>query len=74
MYYAILVNRSKTIKILANLIVQLVLKMLVAGEVADGGSQMLHYLKALTLRFMTVCEFTWQSVAIKMCALHNAEK
>ena len=37
-------------------------------------TKMLHYLKALTLRFMTVCEFTWQSVAIKIWALHNADK
>ena len=47
--------------------------MLVTPKVADGGSQMLHYLKALTLRVMTVCELTWESAGIKRYALHNAK-
>ena len=73
-HYVVCVNCSQSSKIWANLSKQLVLKMPVTRQVAACGSQILQHLKALTLRCLSICDFTWESVGIKRCALHNAEK
>ena len=51
---------------------QLLLKLLVTRKVATCCSQILHYFKALALSCVSICDFTWESVGIKIYALHNA--